>query len=60
MEKYTLILPKDAVAILIVGENTASIRESIDSALSLYEIEFDTKINSLSKLIEPILIVVVG
>jgi type II secretory pathway component PulF len=28
--------------------------------LSLYEIEFDTKINSLSKLIEPILIVVVG
>jgi len=60
MENYSLIIPKDTVAILLVWEKTASITESVDSALSLYEIEFNTKINSLSKLLEPVLIVIVG
>ena len=59
MDFYPLILPKDVVTILKVWEKTASIWESVDNALALYEVEFNTKINSLSKLIEPILIVVV-
>ena len=59
MENYSLILPKDVVTILKVGEKTASIGESVDNALGLYEIEFNTKVNSLSKIIEPVLIVIV-
>ncbi len=59
MENYSLIIPKDVVAILKVWEQTASIKESAENAVKLYEVEFNTKINNFSKLVEPILIVFV-
>ena len=59
MQMYTKIIPKDVVAILKVWETTASVPESIDNALSLYETEFKSIINNFSKVVEPILIIFV-
>ena len=48
------------VVLLRVGERTASIASALDNAIVLYESEFKKVIDNFSKVIEPLLILVIG
>ena len=52
LEKYD-----DVVALLKVGEETASFEKTLDNAIRMYEDEFNKVIDGVSKVIEPVLIV---
>lgn len=51
------ILPPNATVLIKVGEESASLWESLDNILSIYEWELNTKINGIAKVIEPIMLV---
>ena len=57
LKDYTYLIPSDVVVLLKVWEETANLQESASNAISLYEEEFNKIIDTLSKIIEPILIV---
>lgn len=57
---YKVIIPVEVVALIKVWEETAEIANAVENAIWLYEEEFNNILNNLSKIIEPILIVVVG
>jgi len=59
-EHYSEIIPPDVVVLLRVGERTASIASALDNAIVLYESEFKKVIDNFSKVIEPLLILVIG
>ena len=54
---YSHIIAKDVVALLKVGEETASFESALSNAIRMYEDEFEKQLDGLSKAIEPILIV---
>jgi type IV pilus assembly protein PilC len=60
MKKYTNILPSDVIVLLKVGEETANLQQAAKNAILLYEEEFNKIVDNLSKIVEPILIVIVG
>jgi type IV pilus assembly protein PilC len=60
LAKYTQIISKDVVALLKVGEETASFESALSNAIRMYEDEFEKQLDGLSKAIEPILIVFIG
>ncbi len=55
-----LLIPTSVSALIKVGEKTASLPASFDTIISLYGEELDNYISNLSKMIEPILLVMVG
>ncbi len=57
LEHYTDLMSKDVVALLKVGEETASFESALSNAIVMYEDEFNKMLDGLSKVIEPILIV---
>lgn len=59
-ENYTDLMSRDVVALLKVGEETASFESALSNAIAMYEDEFDKMLDWLSKVIEPILIVFIG
>jgi len=59
MKKYTNIIPSDVVVLIKVWEDTANLQESAENAILLYEEEFNKIVDNLSKIIEPIMILVV-
>lgn len=60
LEKYTDFLSRDVVALLKVGEETASFDKTLNNAIRMYEDEFDKVIDGVSKVIEPVLIIFMG
>ena len=58
--RYPQIIPPDIVVLLKVGEKTASIPKALDNAIVLYEGEFKKIIDNFSKVIEPVMILVIG
>jgi type IV pilus assembly protein PilC len=60
MEDFTDILPRDVLVLLKVGEETATLKESLDNVVDMYSEELELKIRSISKVIEPIMIIFVG
>lgn len=60
LEKYTSFIARDVVALLKVGEETASFEGALSNAIAMYEEEFQKVLDGLSKVIEPILIVFIG
>lgn len=60
MGNYTNIISKDVIALLRVGEETASFESALSNAIRMYEDEFEKQLDGLSKAIEPILIVFIG
>jgi len=60
MEKYTDFIAKDVVALLRVGEETASFESALSNAIRIYEDEFNKVLDGLAKVIEPVLIVFIG
>lgn len=59
MQNYQIIIPSDVTVLLKVGEETASFGSSTERAIWFYEQEFNKMVNNFSKVVEPIMIVVV-
>lgn len=57
---YPIIIPADIIVLMKVWEQTASTSKSVENWIWFYDQEFNKIINNLSKIIEPIMIVVVG
>lgn len=54
------LIPNNVRVLIKVGEETASLNQAFDNVLSMYQKELDTLIGRLSKVIEPIMLVVIG
>jgi type IV pilus assembly protein PilC len=53
-------LPALAVQMIAVGESTGSLDKMLDKVADFYELEVETLVAGLTKLIEPVLLVVLG
>ena len=51
------IIPSDVTVMVKVGEETANLANSLDNVLKMYDTELNNIINSLAKVIEPIMLV---
>ncbi len=60
IQNHTNIIPNDVILLMKTWEETASLETSLENSLWLYEEEFERDINNISKILEPVLIVVVG
>ena len=58
MIEYPYLIPANATVLMKVGEETAQLPETIQNIVDTYEEDLMTRIGSVSKIIEPILIVV--
>ncbi|MCK9467550.1 MAG: type II secretion system F family protein [Candidatus Absconditabacterales bacterium] len=59
--KYeTNLVPGNVSVLIKVGEETANLENSVDNVLKMYQEELNMTINSLSKVIEPIMLVLIG
>ena len=54
------VFPKMAVQMISVGEATGSLDSMLEKVAEFYEEEVEAFVNSMSKLIEPIILVVLG
>lgn len=59
-ESHEIIIPQEVSVLGKVWEETASLESSVDVAITLYEDEFNSIIDNLSKIIEPVLLIFVG
>mgnify|MGYP003745869793 CR=1 FL=1 len=59
--KYeTNLIPWNVSVLIKVWEETANLENSVDNVLKMYQEELNMTINSLSKVIEPIMLVLIG
>jgi type IV pilus assembly protein PilC len=54
------VFPRMAIQMISVGEATGSLDSMLDKVATFYEEEVESTVNSMSKLMEPIVIVVLG
>ena len=59
MQNHTHIIPPDVLVLLKVGEETATLWDSLHNIGEMYEEELRNMINNIGKIIEPVLIVFV-
>jgi type IV pilus assembly protein PilC len=59
MNKMT-VFPKMSVQMIMVGESTGNLESMLDRVAEFYENEVETLVNGLTKLIEPLILVVLG
>lgn len=59
MEHYPDIMPRDVLVLLKVWEETATLDESLDNIVTMYTEDLEIQIRSMSKVIKPVMIVVV-
>ncbi len=57
---YPHLIPSNATILLKVGEETAQVTETLQNITEVYEEDLLARISGISKIIEPILIVVLG
>lgn len=57
LDQHSSFISKDVIALLKVGEETASFESALANAIVMYEEEFNKLLDGLSKIIEPVLIV---
>ena len=60
MRDTSIIMPSTVIALIKVWEKTASMGHSFDTVISIYSEELEYRIGTLSKVIEPIMLVFVG
>ena len=60
LQYETDLIPSDVSVMIKVGEETANLSNSLDNVLSMYEDDLNNLINSLAKVIEPIMLVFIG
>ncbi len=56
----TILIPNKVAALIKVGEQTATLPNTFDTIIAMYQEELDHYIENISKLIEPIMLVFVG
>ena len=54
---FSDIMPSDVAVMVKVGEETANLPGSLDNVLQMYEADLNVLINSLAKVIEPIMLI---
>jgi len=54
------VFPKMAVQMISVGESTGALDRMLEKVADFYEMEVETSISSLTKLIEPLVLVILG
>ncbi len=59
LKEDTILIPTSVSALIKVGEKTASLWATFDTIISIYSEELDNYISNLSKMIEPIMLVIV-
>lgn len=59
LQYETDLIPSDVSVMIKVGEETANLSNSLDNVLKMYEEDLNTLITRSSKVIEPIMLVVV-
>ncbi|HOG15518.1 MAG TPA: type II secretion system F family protein, partial [Candidatus Absconditabacterales bacterium] len=60
LKHETNLIPGNVSVLIKVGEETANLDNSVDNILKMYQEELNMIINSLSKVIEPIMLVLIG
>ena len=60
MSQYPHIIPADVLVLLKVGEETATLKESLQNIIEMYSEDLESKIGTISKVIEPVMIIFVG
>jgi len=60
MQYHDNLIPADVLVLLKVGEETATLKDSLHNIGEMYEEDLRHMINNIGKVIEPILIVGVG
>jgi type IV pilus assembly protein PilC len=54
------VFPKMATQMISIGESTGNMEKMLDSVANIYEADVETLVGGMSKLIEPIVLVVLG
>lgn len=54
------LIPANVAVLIKVGEETAKLPEAIQNILDMYDTELDTLISRIAKVIEPIMLILVG
>ena len=60
LKDETELIPSDVSVMVKVGEETANLANSLDNILHMYENDLDSIISRLAKVIEPIMLVLIG
>lgn len=60
LARFENVFPKMTVQMVAVGENTGNLEKMLERVAAIYETDVETLVGGLSKLIEPILLVVLG
>ena len=60
LKHETNLIPWNVSVLIKVWEETANLENSVDNVLKMYQEELNMTINSLSKVIEPIMLVLIG
>lgn len=59
--KYeTNLIPTNAIVLMKVGEETANMPQALENIISIYEEDLNNLLNNLSKIIEPVMLVLIG
>ncbi len=56
----TMLIPSNVSALIKVGEQTANLGSTFDTIIAIHQEELEHYINNLSKIIEPVMLVIVG
>ena len=56
----TVLIPNKVAALIKVGEQTATLSNTFDTIIAMYQEELDHYIENISKLIEPVMLIFVG
>ena len=60
LQYETDLIPSDVAVMIKVGEETANLPNSLDNILTMYEEDLNTIIMRSSKIIEPVMLILVG
>ncbi len=58
--KPNTLLPNNVAVLIKVGEETANLKQAFENILAMYQKELDLRISRLSKVIEPVMLIVIG
>lgn len=60
LKNETFLVPWNVAVLIRVWEETANLENSVDNVLKMYQEELNVTINWLAKVIEPIMLVLIG
>ena len=60
LEKFPALFPRLLISLIIVGERTGTLHEILGTFADFFEEEVDNKVNDLTVILEPILLLIMG